>query len=408
MDLSRRGRRSPAPDHRWGGSARPRRCSRAVGDASERQQTLRATIEWCYELLSAGTSSASSLELSVFVGGSTLDAAGTVCAADLDAGIAGRPGLLRRQQVSGGEPRLSILETIRGFAPDGAARLPVPAERSSPRRVVRAARRAPVTADAGSGTGSTARLIEDFKTLAVLERQLQAVRRDPGSRSYGHFRISGSRADCVPRPFDRRSRWSPRLTNFRLRASLRAFRGERGLSGVWRCRVGRATEARADSSVPTARFDELVAATLANLADMASARGDFAGARRWLRKRSRSGEPSAPTMGSRTRTPAARWSSSRRRPCAGADVLQRCLRFDERSSCRRWCGSPFLIVSKCAHQIGRLQTADLTDGCEPWRWCASSATRVPNAELPQEFGFHRTTARRRCTAARCRRLFRPY
>ena len=52
-------------------------------DADPRQQTLRATIEWSYDLLS-NQEQLLFARLSVFAGGATLDAAEQVCAADLE------------------------------------------------------------------------------------------------------------------------------------------------------------------------------------------------------------------------------------------------------------------------------------------------------------------------------------
>ncbi len=52
-------------------------------DAEPRQQTLRATIEWSYELLSAEEQQLFA-RLSVFAGGCTLEAAEEVADADLD------------------------------------------------------------------------------------------------------------------------------------------------------------------------------------------------------------------------------------------------------------------------------------------------------------------------------------
>ncbi len=52
-------------------------------DADPRQQTLRATIEWSYELLSPEEQQLFA-RLSVFAGGCTLEAAEEVCDADLD------------------------------------------------------------------------------------------------------------------------------------------------------------------------------------------------------------------------------------------------------------------------------------------------------------------------------------
>ena len=79
--------------------------------APERQRTLRATIAWSHDLLTAAEQDIFA-RLAVFVGGCTLDAAEEICGADLDA-IASLvdKSLLRRS----GE-RYWMLETIREFA----------------------------------------------------------------------------------------------------------------------------------------------------------------------------------------------------------------------------------------------------------------------------------------------------
>jgi len=81
-------------------------------DAPERQRTLKATIEWSYELLSPEDRQLSS-RLAVFVGSFDLEAAEHVCQADLD-GLETllEQSLLRRTE--GG--RCFYLETIREFA----------------------------------------------------------------------------------------------------------------------------------------------------------------------------------------------------------------------------------------------------------------------------------------------------
>jgi predicted ATPase/class 3 adenylate cyclase len=81
-------------------------------DAPERQRTLRATIEWSYELLSPEDRQLSS-RLAVFVGSFDLEAAEHVCEADLE-GLESllEQSLLRRTE--GG--RCFYLETIREFA----------------------------------------------------------------------------------------------------------------------------------------------------------------------------------------------------------------------------------------------------------------------------------------------------
>lgn len=86
-------------------------------DADPRQQTLRATIDWSYELLDAAEQSVYRA-LSVFAGGCTYDAAEQVAAADPDTlqSLLDK-SLLRRRDDNGG-PRYWMLETIREHAAD--------------------------------------------------------------------------------------------------------------------------------------------------------------------------------------------------------------------------------------------------------------------------------------------------
>ena len=92
-------------------------------DLPARQQTLRATITWSYELLDQHEQ-ALFRRLAVFVGGCTLQAAEIVCAApgDLERGLLDEvarlvdKNLLRQEEQADGEPRLLMLETIREFA----------------------------------------------------------------------------------------------------------------------------------------------------------------------------------------------------------------------------------------------------------------------------------------------------
>jgi predicted ATPase/class 3 adenylate cyclase len=101
-----------------------------------RQRTLRGAIAWSYDLLDEAARRL--LErLAVFAGGSDLDAIERVCQVDTDGGVDLLDGLtvlvdnsLVRQVEIDGEPRFSLLETIREFAlemlrergEDGAAR----------------------------------------------------------------------------------------------------------------------------------------------------------------------------------------------------------------------------------------------------------------------------------------------
>jgi predicted ATPase len=80
-------------------------------DLPERQQTLRATIEWSYDLCSADEQQLFG-RLAVFSGGFTLDAAERVCDASLDTLAL----LLDKSLIRRDGDRFSMLETIREFA----------------------------------------------------------------------------------------------------------------------------------------------------------------------------------------------------------------------------------------------------------------------------------------------------
>jgi predicted ATPase/class 3 adenylate cyclase len=80
-------------------------------DLPERQRTLRATIEWSYDLLTAEEQELF-VRLGVFAGGFTLDAAETICDATLDT----LQGLVEKSLIRRDDERFSMLETIREFA----------------------------------------------------------------------------------------------------------------------------------------------------------------------------------------------------------------------------------------------------------------------------------------------------
>ena len=84
-------------------------------EADPRQQTLRATIEWSYELLSPDEQGLVR-SFSLFVGGCTFEAAEAVCGADADTlqSLIDK-SLLRRRATEEGS-RYWMLETIREFA----------------------------------------------------------------------------------------------------------------------------------------------------------------------------------------------------------------------------------------------------------------------------------------------------
>src|SRR5207247_11355595 len=93
-------------------------------DVPARQQTLRNTIEWSYQLLDAQEQQLFR-RLSAFVGGCTLEAIEAVCdALDNDNGAVSvldgvasliDKSLLHQTEWEGEEPRLIMLETIREY-----------------------------------------------------------------------------------------------------------------------------------------------------------------------------------------------------------------------------------------------------------------------------------------------------
>jgi predicted ATPase len=92
-------------------------------DLPRRQQTLRAAITWSYDLLSEAEQRLFR-RLGIFVGGCTLDAVAAVCDTDGDLAnsvVDGMAALLdqslvQREMGADGEPRFTMLETIREYA----------------------------------------------------------------------------------------------------------------------------------------------------------------------------------------------------------------------------------------------------------------------------------------------------
>jgi len=96
-------------------------------DLPARQQTLRGAIGWSYDMLEADDR-ALFASFSVFVGGASLEAAEAVCgpavpASDVLDGVASLvdKSLIRQVEGLAGEPRFSMLSTIREFAAERLA-----------------------------------------------------------------------------------------------------------------------------------------------------------------------------------------------------------------------------------------------------------------------------------------------
>jgi predicted ATPase len=91
---------------------------RGPGRTVERHRTLRAAIDWSYDLLGLDEQRLLAY-LSIFVGGFTLEAVESVCGCELDA-VDGLATLvdanLVRQSGADREPRFALLETVREYA----------------------------------------------------------------------------------------------------------------------------------------------------------------------------------------------------------------------------------------------------------------------------------------------------
>ena len=97
--------------------------TKGASDLSERQRTLRRTIDWSYDLLSESEQKLF-WRFSTFVGGATIEAAEAVCDTRLDLGMNIFDGLtslldknlIQRVDQNQSEPRFTMLETIREYA----------------------------------------------------------------------------------------------------------------------------------------------------------------------------------------------------------------------------------------------------------------------------------------------------
>ena len=110
---------------------------RGARDAPARQRTLRATIDWSYNLLDADARSAFAA-LAVFHGGCTVDAARSIAGADLHA----LAELHAKSLIARRGDRFAMLETLREYAAERLAeRADADRDSHAPRRALRRARR---------------------------------------------------------------------------------------------------------------------------------------------------------------------------------------------------------------------------------------------------------------------------
>jgi predicted ATPase/DNA-binding SARP family transcriptional activator len=88
-------------------------------DAPRHQQTLRMTLDWSYDLLEPDAQQLFA-QLGVFAGGCMLESAEAVCTGDgsILEGLAALvdESLVRQRETEAGEPRFSMLETVREYA----------------------------------------------------------------------------------------------------------------------------------------------------------------------------------------------------------------------------------------------------------------------------------------------------
>jgi predicted ATPase/class 3 adenylate cyclase len=219
-------------------------------DLPTRQQTLRATIAWSYDLLEPEERSLFA-RFAVFAGGFTLEAADAVCGAagglaiELLDGVDSlfQKSLLRQNEGLGGDPRFAMLETVREFALELFQELPD----------AEALRRA--HADAYLALAEGADLGDLAAQASVLDR-LEAEHSNM-RQAFAFYESRGAAG----------------LTELvRLGAALAPFWWSHGHFAEGRRLLERATAARGE--VPT----EHCAAAISGLAFLAEAQGDFAAA----------------------------------------------------------------------------------------------------------------------------------
>jgi predicted ATPase/class 3 adenylate cyclase len=250
-------------------------------DADERHQTLRATIDWSYDLL-AEPDRALLGRLSVFAGGCTVQAAGEVCACDapldrLDTLVA--HSLVRSDETANGEPRFGMLETIREYAARrlGASREEEAVRRRHAEHFAALAERLEPEVRAGRDSAALDLIEAEHDNLRVAiewsaaARQTELTLRLTGAL-WWFWLVRGHWTEALPR-LDGALSAAPRAGLSRAKSLL-----GRALFLVW---VGQASEAEADGrELLTLAADAgdtgLKAHAIDRLALAAQSRGDYA------------------------------------------------------------------------------------------------------------------------------------
>ena len=256
-------------------------------DADPRQQTLRATMEWSYDLLS-GDEKQLFRRLSVFAGGCTLEAAEVVTGADLDA----LQSLVEISLLRFSDERYSMLETIREFAGERLDSREADAVRRRHRAYVVAV--AEASADklhTAEESGVSARLAPDYANIReAVSHALAAKEPDDAGRVLGavypflisHGHLAEVR-DWAEAALDARDQLSNRgLAETLVGAGeIARFAGD----------LSRATELKEELASMQGELQRpsWKAATLADLCEIALDRGDFAGARRYAEQSAAAG-----------------------------------------------------------------------------------------------------------------------
>ena len=264
-------------------------------DADPRQQTLRATIEWSYDLLSEQEQTLFRA-LSILPGGCTLEAAEAVIGADLDT----LQSLVEKSLIRFSGERYWMLETIRDYA----AGLLEPDEAEALRRRLRAYFVAVGEASAetlhGAGeAAASARLAPDYPNIrAAVSFALAAGEPDDVGRLLGalypflisHGNLAEGR-EWAESALAERERLSPRGLAETLvgGGEILRFAGD----------LDRAVELKEELASVEGELQRpnWRAATLADLCEIALDQGDFAAARRYAERSKAAGSGARAALG---------------------------------------------------------------------------------------------------------------